>query len=614
MFSKVENFINGFIGNRANEAVDAVIFLGEKSWPWVLVGFVFIALFLFCVRVARLLPDDKSVLVFSLTTVAKLIVLSLISLFLVVLAYFSFTFQYQYTPSTFWPFLLQQSKFVAYGSIFGVLVGWYSWIRVARDFEPYFSNWLKTNTKTNNRSEEKDKTRTDARTVINLLPSKEKGVDLESVFAEAKKRDSMYLGFYTEKSKNIAMFIPRSEWCSSHTQVVGPTGTGKGVASGGVMVQAIKNYDDAVIVFDPKRDEWAPHVMAQACEEANRPFMYVDLNDSTPQINPLKGINLKDLKELLIAGYRLGSSGGDSDFYRTNDRRAANQLARIVDDKESISFSELFDHASEYIDSDLFKNATNFINQLEEIAEVESIQTSEGLDFSDVIKNGGCLYVVGSLRNEAVLSLQKMLALRLIQLIENRPSGGRQVLLFLDEIKYLLSAETINAFGTVRDKYCNIVMTHQALGDLLSCNVAMEPETVRDTILVNTPIKWIYRNKDADTVKWASDMTGKIIVKTERETVERNELLSEVAQSEHMTDQVERNLIDANMIMSLENSCALAITSGMARLAFATPIPTIKRELKVTYAVKVERTQLGDNLLGENELTQNNNKDGDALL
>ncbi|EPP2939111.1 type IV secretory system conjugative DNA transfer family protein [Salmonella enterica subsp. enterica serovar Bareilly] len=398
-------------------------------------------------------------------------------------------------------------------------------------------------------------------------------------FAAVNDQDAMFLGV-TEDGQPIG--LRRDVWVKSNVQVMGPPGTGKGVQASVVMAQALRNFDDAVIVFDPKNDEWAPHVLRNMAKR----FVLVDLRRGKPaQINPFWKITPDHLFELFVAGFSLGTKGTDADHYRLGDRKAAYLLSQSIGENGATVFELL--EAAKALPDDVRKNAEGLIGQLEELSHIEAIQAAQGVDIADVIANGGCLYFIGAMRDDSVIRLQKMLFVRVIQLVESRSTLNkrRQVTIFLDEVKYLLSAPSINALGTVRDKACNIILAHQSLGDFASAGADLDPDAVKTSILDNTPLKWIYRVKAFDTATWVSEQTGEIVVDVEQRTVNRHGAI-EMIEGETRLSKERRFLIDTNTIQNLPIGCAVCIGAGAAHLAFANPIRVAKEPIRLIEADK----------------------------
>ena len=207
------------------------------------------------------------------------------------------------------------------------------------------------------------------------------------------------------------------------------------------------------------------------------------------------------------------------------------------------------------------------------------IRTRAGVDLSAPLRDGGCIYIVGSVRNDPIVILQKMLFVRIIQIVERTRNRNRHCSIFLDEFKYLLSATSVNALGAIRDKGCNILLAHQSLGDFANCGSDLSEDGVRTTILDTTPIKWLYRPSDKDTASWISNQTGRILVSTQRSNTVRNLELSESLSASRSVGETERNLYDVNTIMSLPKGCAVCIGTDLPKLAMATALPVQKVEI-----------------------------------
>lgn len=261
-------------------------------------------------------------------------------------------------------------------------------------------------------------------------------------------------------------YIPVEKWQTSHTQFLGTSGAGKGVIAQITLSQSI-GLGEAVFVADPKDDEWCSHVLRQACEIYNKPFHYIDLNADEYQLDLLSNMTPSELEELFIAGFSLAEKGEAADFYRIEDRRAARLVSHLLRDRETIR--SLYSHD---VTQSLASKAPGFFGKLEELALMNSINAVGGLDLSEIVNTGGCVYIVGSMRNSRVLMLQRMLMIRFIQLGERRDrtkEKPRPIAVFLDEFKYHISKSALEGLGAARDKGVHILMAHQSLADLHDC-------------------------------------------------------------------------------------------------------------------------------------------------
>lgn len=468
----------------------------------------------------------------------------------------------------FWNFVFnslnQKANVFLYAIIFGLFLGGITWIWIGRKMEPSLQQFV------DRRINGAHQGYTDVRHIEKYLPAAQNFAP-ESFFSKSKKNDALFLGL--DEAKKPVM-IPRNQYITSNIQLIAPPGRGKGVCAGVVLSQCIQSFDDAVIVIDPKNDEWAPSVLAQACKQAGRPFQVIDLRQGTPaQFNPLNGASSHEVYELLVASFGLGRKGTEADYYRLGDRRIARRLSDQV--AEGDTFVSLYHKAKEIAGEE----GDGFLKQFEELASLSCITTKHGYDLRTTIKKGGCLYVIGSMRDETVMQLQKLVFVRFLQLIEARKRGGRHVSIFADEWKYLVSAPTINALGTVRDKGCNILIAHQSLGDLRQVGQDLNPEAAAHNVIDNTPIKWIYRPSSYEAAEWASKQTGEIVVQQKSRSSQVNDEGAEVVDFNLNTRDSQQPKYDTNIVLNLPEACALCIGLKHARLAFARPILVNKIEL-----------------------------------
>ena len=452
--------------------------------------------------------------------------------------------------------------------LFGIGTGLVLAYLVGRNFEPNLMEKLHRSTRAAGLQDRLSDIR-EVQQQNNDLPN----IDHDEVFRQAAQREQVYLG---QDMSGKTVTIDREAWKTSHVQIMGPPGTGKGIQAGITLTQSIR-FGDSVFVFDPKDDEWAPSVYHAACEQAGVPFVFVDLRKPSPQINPILNASPEEVEEMLYAGLELGRRGNTADFYRLDDRKAARLAANFVADSD-LTLAEIGSKAKSTAGDELMTGGKAFFAALEEVSALKCVQTKEGVDLSERLRQGGCVYILGSMRNEPIIVLQKMLFVRLIQLIERSRERGRHCTIFLDEFKYLLSQSALNALGSIRDKGCNILLAHQSLGDFANCGSDMSESSVRSTVIDTTPIKWLYRAADYETATWISNQTGQILVATQSSQAVRNLELSEFLSSTRSVGETTRNLIDVNSVLTLPKGCAVCIGAGVPTLALAEAIRVQKIE------------------------------------
>lgn len=217
--------------------------------------------------------------------------------------------------------------------------------------------------------------------------------------------------------------------------------------------------------------------MHKAAQEAGVPYVYIDLQAETPQWNPIQHKSATEIEELLSAGFSLGEKGTDADFYRLDDRRAARIFANIANNHQTTLINTLQLLIEQQ--PDIAEAGKKFICDLEEIGLVPAVNTVYRVELAKLMQQGAVIYVRGSMRNPRILKLQRIFVLSMIQHIEARErESARNVCLFMDEFKYLISRPSLEALGAIRDKRAHVIIAHQSLGDLRDCPADLDADSV----------------------------------------------------------------------------------------------------------------------------------------
>jgi hypothetical protein len=378
------------------------------------------------------------------------------------------------------------------------------------------------------------------------------------------------------------LYAPWGDFRKDHMQVVGATGFGKGVATTMMLAQSAL-AGECVVIFDPKfpGDEFAPRVLNKLAKEHGIPFYFVNLSpgmpppfdkqyrETPPQLNIFSGCTKSELEELLMTAFDLADSGGSADFYRLFDRLACQDVcARATADGNNPTIKDLVSAAnkSRAIDEE---KGQKFKANLIEISQLPVLNTDHGHDLRAIIEQNAILYIVGSIRNAQAMRVQKMLLLRIMQIIEQRDRTQklRPVAMMLDELKYLLSTGVLQALGTVRDKGCHVMLAHQTNGDLRDCG-GLDPETVTAAIKVNTTRKLIYRSIDNDDAEWASGLSGTIVVQQKSSHMQQGMFHAGEGQFREM----ERPFMTENQLKSLPKMAGMLYGFGLSKRVQVSPM------------------------------------------
>ncbi|MEI7381646.1 type IV secretion system DNA-binding domain-containing protein [Pectobacterium versatile] len=416
--------------------------------------------------------------------------------------------------------------------------------------------------------------RTDVRTVKSLLPETLHYEPLD--YIDLNK--GIFIGMNRDKQP---MYLPLKDWQKQHADIIGTTGAGKGVATGILLYQSIL-ADEGVFIMDPKDDEWATHLYRKACEDAGKPFALIDLRKPQYQLNLIEDITSDELEELFVAGFSLAEKGQESDFYRIDDRKAARMAAQFVSSHPSSTIRGIYN--GEYVQS-IAEDIKAFFGKIEELALLNAINAPTGFSLQSVFDEGGCCYLIGSMRNSKIITAQRMLLVRLYQLAERRDrvkETPRPIAIFLDELKYHLSKPALEGLGAARDKGVHIIMAHQSVADLKDCPADLKGDAVVGAVVENAKFKLVYRVMDPDTAEWVARMSGTILVDDEIRKAKTDAVLTETIDGERTIRQAERFFIDSNMILNLPDFVSFIFTTRtLPSASLISPIKVQKRELEI---------------------------------
>jgi hypothetical protein len=312
----------------------------------------------------------------------------------------------------------------------------------------------------------------------------------------------IFVGRVGVGKKAQPLHLPHELFDANHISVLGGSGTGKSKLTAWILAQRVY-AGTAVVVVDPKGDNFMQLIMQEAAKQASEKFIFVDLNADVPQLNPFKGASREEKEEILETALQIDPSGNPSvDFHRGEDRDACASL--IATGKSNIV--DLLEAGSTLKD---VTSRTNFWRELRSLGRIIAFHTDAGPDLAEEIEAGSVIYIVGSTDNLRVMAAQKMLLARLFQIVKKREQSParRQVTMFLDETKYLLSNPVMRALGTIRSKGCNLILAYQDEGDLSDCK-PLEPKAVLGAINGNSTIQFVYKLGDVKTAEAFSKKAG----------------------------------------------------------------------------------------------------------
>lgn len=306
---------------------------------------------------------------------------------------------------------------------------------------------------------------------------------------------------------NKPIYIAWQKIRETHIEVIGTTGCGKGVVMTLIAYQTVL-AGERVIWFDPKFDRFSPRILADAAKKAQKTFCFINLNpEQPPQLNPLAEAEAFEIEELLVSAFDLKGKGTDGDFHRGKDEDAAIQASRLAVEKGALSIPALIQACR---GDDFITKQENFWRKLCKLGDLDAIKTQGGINLKDAILSGSVIYIVGSSDNERVKMLQKLLLVRISQIIkkQDRLAKSSPTCIVLDEFKHVLSPTALTGLGVIRDFDAHCLLAHQSLGDLDSCAGISRAEA-EGAVLDNTAIKIVYRLGDSSYAEKLSKNSGK---------------------------------------------------------------------------------------------------------
>ena len=359
-----------------------------------------------------------------------------------------------------------------------------------------------------------------------------------------------------------------------HILFAGTSGAGKGIGLTLYGVQCALHYE-VVVFFDPKNDEWAAHVfhyylVVAPPDGRRRTFHFVDLSADVAQFNICEDASEKNIYEMLKGGLPLVERGVSADFYLGADRAAARKIAKWIATNKS-TFAACFKALGGFLKED----APKVHSALCELALCKSINARRGgFSIADCMRDGGVIYLVGSMRNDEIKRIQRMLLIRIIQLAESRDriaDKPRQIGVFLDEFKAHISRVSLESLSAARDKGVHVFIALQSIDDMRDVPSDLNADAVQGAIVQNCKLTVTYRVLDFKTAQWFAQNSGMKLIDTEIKRADTDATLIEVSGERSFTSK-SVPFISENELMTLRNREAILFGLGLPQRIFILPL------------------------------------------
>lgn len=452
------------------------------------------------------------------------------------------------------------SDFISSIELYGVALGLLllvHYVFVKKFYEPKLS--ARSIKKTNRIGED------EAFTDVRELHSEKtfKPYNPKKYFEKAAKNDALFFGL--DKNRK-PLFVSRQRYNKTNIQVSGSMGAGKGIQAQIILFQQVLQ-GDAVVVFDPKFDDYLPHILKNSCEQNGKPFYLFNLRDAEPQVNPFSGANEHEVAELLIAAFDLETRNSDSDVYKISEQKSAQKIADFVV-QNRLHLSQVSERIDLILSEEEQKYSRGLIEKIETLSRLGALKAGSTNSFDDVLKSGGVVYVIGD-DVGVTKDAQKMLLVRVLQLVKNTQPNHRQfVSIFADEVKSLLCPLLVNQSGQLRSRRANLIFAHQTDADL---NVI--GNNYAEILKGNASLRWFYRQQSFKAAEEVANLTGFKKAQSSSYINESNGLGEEVRSGEERRSiEQKAHLFDTNVIQTLPDNTAILIGDGLAKIGFCSEI------------------------------------------
>lgn len=413
--------------------------------------------------------------------------------------------------------------------------------------------------------------RSDIRDIARAFPDGEKRLYDPLTYFRPEK--GFFLGVNDRKRP---VYIDAKTLNSTHIQCVGQTGFGKTLIATNLLVQQIQR-GGTVVAFDPKNDEFLPHVLRDAAERYNRKFVCLDLTRrDLCAWNPLAGKSAIDIKRILMAGFALSDTGNPGvDHYKSLGREVLEDFLQFAVGRPG----RAIDIAHEFFmaDPERKKSDLTFYNNVMQSFAVPfaMAKPDEAFSFADEIQSGTVIYVLCDQALDETKKLSKMLLLDAMDAVGNRPrEGAKQTTIFLDEFKKFISRPALDALGMIRDKRANVLLGHQSLGDIRDVPADLTADAVYGAVMDNAGVKFVYRTLNMQSVEEFSKLSGSILIQDETKQISRNVALGEEHSGERSLKINEKSLIDSNMLLAMPKRHCMVLGNGVAQIIAVDHIAT----------------------------------------
>lgn len=359
-------------------------------------------------------------------------------------------------------------------------------------------------------------------------------------------------GFYFvgKDEKGAPIYIERKFFEETHAGMFAPTRFGKGVEAGIILAQAAR-YGNTVFMVDPKDDDNAPYILEAEAKRLNRPFIYLDLNpEGKGSWDPFKGGSERDRRSRLIKTFNLEAGGTNADVYKSKERTVVDKVLKSTDG----TIRAMLEAATALGAKDELSSFRDGLNEWAQISTFMANRKRKGHSIEQSLLNNAIVYVRGSIGDGVIKRATRAYISELMQEVKRlRHQRTSHCTVFVDEVRFVISEELVDALATVAGFGVNMLLATQSVSDLRNPeDKTIDGKALQQSFETNCQIKFIYRAADVDTAQWGMKLSGTKWIRVARnERLQVNRWGGEKWEKARSMDKVEVPIISENKLLNL---------------------------------------------------------------
>ncbi|MEL6964028.1 MAG: type IV secretion system DNA-binding domain-containing protein [Pseudomonadota bacterium] len=344
----------------------------------------------------------------------------------------------------------------------------------------------------------------EGRTLSNIADTKVENAPVFNPISR-KMRDHVLLLGRDKRKKPVT--IERNAWEKRHTEIIGSTGVGKGQLLQTIGHQAIQ-WGNGLVVIDPKRDDYLPHVLAASCKRAGRRMRILDLRK--PELSdgwhPFLGGDPQDRFERACIALNIQEREDSAEFFRTKAREYVSAAIRRSDDGGRI------DRMLEYIencgDEEHTAGIRSTLRGWLDLGD-RLCPAGDGFDLDGALSAGEVVYVMGWPTDKQLARAFRAVLTAVMQWRKHHSGDqtGSHLTVLADEVHGYATMELADSVAMGRSSGVNFVLAHQSLSDL-EIGDPKQGKAIQNRIYDNCHVKVVFGTKDRQMAERIAADTG----------------------------------------------------------------------------------------------------------